>query len=205
MPAKDKRIDAYIAKAQPFARPILKHIRELVHKACPEVEETWKWSFPNFDSHGAPLCSMAAFKEHCAFAFWKASLLKDPNKILSTKSRKSMGHLGRITCLKDLPSDKTMIAYLKEAAKLNEDGIKVARKPVSKEKKELVIPDYFIRVLSKNKKALKTFESFSYSHKREYVEWITEAKTDATRAGRIKTAIEWLAEGKPRMWKYVKK
>jgi uncharacterized protein YdeI (YjbR/CyaY-like superfamily) len=205
MSKKDKKIDDYIAKAQPFAQPILKHIRQLVHKACPDVEETWKWSFPNFDCHGGPLCSMAAFKQHCAFAFWKASLLKDANKILATKGRESMGHLGKIKGLKDLLSDKIMIVYLKEAAKLNEQGIKVVRKPVSKEKKEIVVPDYFLKAIAKNKKALKTFGAFSYSHKKEYVEWITEAKSDATRESRMKTAMEWLSEGKPRMWKYIKK
>lgn len=205
MGTKEKRIDAYIAEAQPFAQPILKHIRELVHKACPDVEEKWKWSFPNFDCHGGPLCSMAAFKQHCAFGFWKASLMKDPNKILATTGREAMGHFGRITNLRDLPSDKIMIAYIKEAAKLNKEGIKVVRKPASKEKKEIVVPDYFLKTISKNKKALKTFEAFSYSHKKEYVEWITEAKSDATRESRMKTAVEWLAEGKPRMWKYVKK
>ncbi len=205
MPIKDKRIDEYIAKAQPFAQPILKHLRELVHKACPDTEEKWKWSFPNFDSHGAPLCSMAAFKQHCAFAFWKATLLKDTHKILTKTEREAMGHFGRITSLKDLPPDKIMIAYIKEAAKLNEQGIKVARKPVSKEKKKIVVPDYFLKAMAKNKKALKTFEAFSYSHKKEYVDWITDAKSEATRKSRMKTAVEWLAEGKPRMWKYVKK
>src|SRR5579885_3428447 len=106
MPNIDKRVDTYIAKAQPFAQPILKHLRELVHKACPEVEETIKWGFPNFDYKGV-FCSMAGFKEHCAFNFWKQSLLKDPHKVFGVKE--SMGHLGRITCLKDLPSDKIMV------------------------------------------------------------------------------------------------
>ena len=205
MGTKDKRIDAYIAKAQPFAQPILKHIRELAHKGCPEVEETMKWSFPHFVYAGGTLCSMAAFKEHMAFGFWKASLMKDPHKILETEGREAMGHFGRITGMNDLPSDKIMIEYIKEAARLNKEGIKVVRKPVSKEKKELVVPDYFLKAISKNKKALKTFEAFSYSHKKEYVEWITEAKTEDTRNNRITTAVEWISEGKPRMWKYMKK
>jgi uncharacterized protein YdeI (YjbR/CyaY-like superfamily) len=140
-----------------------------------------------------------------AFGFWKASLMKDPHKILETQGREAMGHFGRITGLKDLPSDKIMIEYIKEAAKLNKEGIKVVRKPVKKEKKELVVPDYFLKTVSKNKKALKTFEGFSYSHKKEYVEWITEAKTEDTRNKRMATAVEWMAEGKQRMWKYVKK
>jgi len=204
MPTKDKRIDAYIAKAQPFAQPILKHLRELVHKACPEVEETMKWSFPHFDYKGEMMCSMAAFKQHCAFGFWKASLMKDKKLVENAKSESSMGHLGRITSLDGLPSDKKMIAYIKEAMKLNDERVKV-KKPVSKEKKALVAPDYFLAALKKSKKALAAFEGFSYSHKKEYVEWITEAKTEETREKRMMTAVEWMSEEKPRNWKYMKK
>ena len=200
----EKQIDQYISKSQAFAKPILKHLRELVHKACPEVEEKIKWSFPNFDYKG-PYCSMAAFKQHAVFSFWKASLMKDPKLIANAKSETAMGHLGRITSLKDLPSDRVMISYLKEAKKLNDDGVKLPKKPVSKTKKELKIPDYFNKSLKKNKKALKTFEDFTYSHKKEYVEWVTEAKTEETRNKRMATTVEWLSEGKPRNWKYMKK
>jgi len=203
MPKIDKRVDAYIAKARPFAQPVLKHLRELVHKACPEVEETIKWGFPNFDYKGV-FCSMAGFKEHCAFNFWKQSLLKDPHKIFGVKE--SMGHLGRIESLKDLPADKIMVEYLKEAVELNDKGVKRELKPkVAPNSKELVIPDYLTKALSKNKKANTTFSSFSYSHRKEYVEWITEAKTDETRGKRLKQAIEWMAEGKSRNWKYMNK
>ena len=200
----DKRIDAYIAKAQLFAQPILKHIRELVHKACPGAEETMKWSFPHFDYKGSMMCSMASFKQHMAFGFWKASIMKDPDKILETKDREAMGHLGRITNLKDLPADKVMIKYIKEAVRLNDEGINLKPKAKPKDKKELEVPDYFTKELKKNKKALKTFDDFRYSHKKEYVEWITQAKTEETRSKRMKTAIEWLAEGKARNWKYEK-
>jgi uncharacterized protein YdeI (YjbR/CyaY-like superfamily) len=202
MPKTDKRIDAYIAKSQDFAKPILNHIRELVHKAIPDVEETMKWSFPHFDYEGGTVCSMASFKQHCAFGFWKASLMKDPNKVLNTKE--AMGHLGKIQSLKNLPSDKIMLAYLKEAAQLNKEGIKIKKK-ASAYRKEFEIPDYFIKALKKNKDALKTFEDFSPSHKKEYVEWITEAKTEDTKNKRMATTIEWLTEGKIRNWKYVKK
>jgi uncharacterized protein YdeI (YjbR/CyaY-like superfamily) len=205
MGTKDKRIDAYIAKANPFARPILKHIRELVHKACPDVEETWKWSFPHFVYEGSTICSMAAFKAHCAFGFWKASLLKDPHKILAKGERDAMGHFGRLTSLADLPPDKIMIEYIKEAAKLNKEGVKIVKKPAVKEKKVLETPDYMLKALAKNKKASQTFEMFSPSHKKEYIEWLVEAKTDETRNKRLSTAIEWMSEGKPRMWKYIKK
>lgn len=199
MGKKDQRVDTYISKSQDFAKPILEHIRGLVHKACPDVEETIKWGMPSFEYKG-PYCMMAGFKHHCAFIFWKASLMKDPRLIANAKSEVSMGHLKKITSIKDLPSKKILLSYLKEAAKLNADGIKRAPKP--KVKKELVVPAYFTKVLKKNKKAFETFKSFSYSHKKDYVDWITEAKTDETRNKRIATTIVWLAKGRPRNWKY---
>ncbi len=202
MATKDKRIDAYIAKSADFAKPIITHLRELVHAACPDVTETIKWGMPSFDYKG-PMCGFAAFKQHCSFGFWKASLMKDPKLMENAKAESAMGHLGRITSLKELPSDKKLIAYIKEAMKLNEDGVKVERKP--KPKKELSVPKYLIDALRKNKKALTTFETFSPSAQREYVDWITEAKTEDTRNKRMEQAVEWMAEGKPRNWKYMKK
>jgi uncharacterized protein YdeI (YjbR/CyaY-like superfamily) len=197
-------IDNYISNAAVFAKPILNHLRYLIHKACPETEEKIKWGFPHFDYKGM-MCSMAAFKQHCAFTFWKASLMKDKKLMANAKSESAMGHLGRITSLKDLPSDKILISYIKEAKKLNDDGAKLPAKPVTKRKAELSVPDYFIKVLNKNIAALKTFENFSPSHKREYVNWITEAKTEETRNKRMSITIGWLSEGKPRNWKYMKK
>ncbi len=198
MGTNDPRVDAYIAKAAEFARPILEHLRALVHKACPDVQETMKWSFPHFDYKGI-VCSMASFKHHCAFGFWKASLMKDRHKILS--SDEAMGHLGKITSLNDLPSDRVMIAYIKEAAALNEAGVKVKRsKPAAK--KPVRVPADLAAALKKNSKALATFERFPPSHKREYIEWVTDAKKPETREKRIATTVAWLAEGKSRNWKY---
>ena len=202
MGKKDKRVDAYIEKAQTFAKPILIHLRELVHKACPEVEETIKWSFPNFDYKG-PFCSMAAFKEHCSFGFWKAAIMKDAEK-LKANQESAMGHLGKIKSFKDLPSDKVLTGYIKVAMRLNEEGIKLPALAKSTEKKELLIPDYFTKALSKNKTAHKIFEAFSPSHKKEYVEWITEAKTEETRNKRMQKALEQIIEGKGLNWKYQK-
>lgn len=205
MEQPDQRIDAYIEKAQPFAQPILKHLRKLIHQANPGVKETIKWGMPSFDYKG-PFCSMASFKQHVAFGFWKPSLLNDPHGYLQERSNQggeAMGNLGRITSLKDLPPDKVIIDFIKQAKKLNDDGIKLPPKPV-KEKTELVIPDYFTKALNKNKKALAVFENFSYSNKKEYLEWITEAKTEATQQKRLETAIEWISEGKIRNWKYLK-
>ena len=202
MGEKDKRVDAYIGKSAPFAQPILNHLRELVHKACPDVEETIKWSFAFFDYKG-PLCSMAAFKEHCAFGFWKAALLKDAEK-MKDNQQNAMGHAGKIKSLADLPADKVIIGWIKEAVKINDEGIKL---PLRKKTdlKELVIPEYFTKAISKNKKALVAFEKFSPSHKKEYVQWVTEAKAEETRNRRIDKAIEMIAEGKGRNWKYERK
>jgi uncharacterized protein YdeI (YjbR/CyaY-like superfamily) len=202
---KNKLIDVYIAKSADFAKPILNHLRELVHTACPEAEEKMKWSFPHFDYKGEMMCSMAAFKQHAVFGFWKAALMKDRQLLETAKSEVAMGHLGRLTSLKDLPADKKMIAYIKEAMELTDKGIKLPSKPTSTEKKEIIVPEYFEKVLAKNKKAAATFNAFSYSHKKEYVEWITEAKTENTRNKRMTQALEMMAEGKSRNWKYASK
>jgi uncharacterized protein YdeI (YjbR/CyaY-like superfamily) len=202
MGKKDKNIDAYIAKSAAFAQPVLIHLRELIHTCCPEVEEKMKWSFPHFDYKGM-MCSMAAFKQHCAFGFWKASIMSDPKKLFVEGAEAAMGHLGRIMGLKDLPPDKVLMAYIKEAVKLNEEGVKLPARVKVSSKTELSVPDYFTKALNKNKKALKVFEAFSYSQKKEYTDWLTEAKTEETRNKRLATAVEWIAEGKIRNWKYL--
>jgi uncharacterized protein YdeI (YjbR/CyaY-like superfamily) len=196
----DSRVDAYISGAADFAKPILQHLRELVHTACPEVEETMKWSRPSF-LHEGILCGMSAFKHHCAFGFWLYELVLEPAEN-GAPERDGMGQFGRITSLADMPSDKKLLAYIKKAVELNESG---AKRPASlrpAKRQELIIPDYFTAALRKNKKALAAFEAFSYSHKKEYVEWITEAKREETRQKRIATMLAWLAEGKSRHWKY---
>ncbi|MEO6404902.1 MAG: YdeI/OmpD-associated family protein [Ferruginibacter sp.] len=203
MSKKIKAIDDYISKSAVFAQLVLQHFRDLVHNACPDVEEKMKWSFPHFDYKNEMMCSMAAFKQHCAISFWKGSLMKDKKLMENAKAEQSMGHVGRITSLKDLPSDKVLTGYIKEAMKLNDEGIKVL-KPVSKEKKTIEVPDYFLKALSKNKKASQVFEAFAYSHKKEYMQWITEAKTQETRNKRMATAVEWISEGKGRNWRYQK-
>jgi uncharacterized protein YdeI (YjbR/CyaY-like superfamily) len=203
MPEKDPRVDVYIEKAQTFAKPVLKKLRTLIFEACPDARETIKWSFPNYEVHGAIFCSIAAFKEHCSFGFWKASLLSDPKKILHISDKNSMGHFDRITSLTDLPSDKILISYLREAAELNRSNIKISR-PKAAPKKELPIPDRLKTELKKNKKAQTHFDAFTPSQKREYIEWITEAKTEETAGKRLATTIAWVSEGKTRLWKYKK-
>ena len=194
---KDPRIDAYIARSLGFARPILTHIRRLVHAACPDVEETMKWNFPHFMRKGV-LCGMAAFKAHCTFGFWKGKLIF--GKRAATEA--AHGQFGRIASISDLPGDNILSSYIKKAVELNEAGIKIPVRARPKEKKEFVVPDYFLDALRKNKKALTAFENFSPSHKKEYVEWLTEAKREETRAQRLKTALAWIAAGKSRHWKY---
>ncbi len=201
MPETDPRVDKYIEKAAPFAQPILVKLRKLIFLACPESKETIKWSFPNYEIYGSVFCNMAAFKEHCSFGFWKASLLKDPDGILHLADRNSMGHFDKILSVKDLPADKIMIAYLKEAALLNKNNVKVP-KPKAVPKKELPVPKALAAELKKNKKAQNSFDAFSPSHRREYIEWINEAKTEETANKRIATTLQWLKEGKSRNWKY---
>ena len=199
MPRIDRRVDAYIAEAADFAKPILKHLRQLVHSGCPEVEETLKWRCPAFMYKGM-LCGMAAFKQHCTFGFWKQSLVESD---AFPKNKTAMGSFGRITSLDDLPSDRVMIDLIKQAAELNDKGLKVPKKPAGT-KKELIIPPELTKALNKNRTAKAAFQKFSYSHQKEYVEWITEAKTEPTRNKRLATTVEWLSQGKSRNWKYEK-
>lgn len=205
MGTKDPRVDAYIAKSADFAKPILTHLRQLIHANCPSVEETIKWSFPHFTYKGPAdrsprvLCSMASFKHHCAFGFWYAD-----NRTSNQQAAPAMGQYGRIASLADLPKDKELARQIKEAIKLHDGGVKPRVKASPAEKKVLEIPDYLAAALKKNKKALATFDQFSYSNKKDYVEWIVEAKTEETRKKRLETAVEWLSEGKTRHWKYKK-
>ena len=195
--ARDHRVDAYIAKAPPFAQPILEHLRDVVHEACPDVEEGIKWSMPFFSFNGSPMCQMAAFKQHCAFGFW---LHKE---VTGSDRRDGLGQFGKLTSLKDLPPKKTLIPLIRKAKALNEAGVKAAR-PKAAPKPAPTLPDDVAALLAMKKHAAarKTYEGFPPSAQRDYVEWITEAKTDATRQKRIASALEWLAEGKRRNWKY---
>ena len=196
MGARDPRVDAYIAKSADFAKPVLEHIRAVVHEACPEVEETMKWSVPHFDYKGM-MCGMAAFKQHCTFGFWKGSLVLGGDK----KDVDGMGQFGRLQKVSDLPSKKVLEGYVRKAMQLNEEGVRPERAARSK-KPELPVPDYMRAALRRNRKAQSAFDAFSPSHRREYIEWITEAKSEATRERRLETALEWMSEGKPRNWKY---
>lgn len=197
MGTRDKRVDAYIAKSAEFAQPILAQLREMVHEACPAVEETMKWRMPSFMYKGM-LCNMASFKQHCAFGFWKGRIIVRKGQA----TEEAMGQFGRITSVEALPPKKVLRDYVKKAMQLNEDGVKVNKPRVPRTPKELVVPAYFQAALKKNKKALAAFDGFSYSKKKDYVDWVTEAKTEKTRERRLETSVEWIAEGKSRNWKY---
>jgi uncharacterized protein YdeI (YjbR/CyaY-like superfamily) len=198
MGKKDPRVDAYIDKSPAFAKPILKHLRKIVHASCPEAEEKIKWQSPHFDYKG-PMCFMAAFKGHCAFGFWKGPLIFGSRK----EEMEAMGQFGRIRSIDDLPKEKTLIGYVRKAAQLNEAGVKSPTRSKAKKKEPIRVPPYLADALKKNMKARKGFANFSPSNQRDYVEWLTEAKREETRQQRLKTAVDWMSEGKPRNWKYI--
>ena len=194
--SRDSRIDAYIAKAQPFARPILEHVREHVHAVVPDVEETVKWSAPAFTLDGKILLIMAAFKAHMALNFWRGQELRG-----SEANGDAMGQFGKIASLGDLPPDAELDGLIREAADLAKSA-PAPRRAKHEPKPAPTMHPAFAAALDKAPKSKAALESFSPSAQRDYLEWIAEAKQDATREKRIATAIEWLGEGKKRHWKY---
>ena len=201
MGKKDPAVTAYVANAADFAKPILKHVRKVVHDTCPDVSEEIKWSFPNFLYKGM-FCSMASFKEHASFGFWKGALIAEKfNDVLETPEV-AMGQFGRITKLDDLPSDDVLVACIKEAMRLNDENIKSPARAKKLSDGKVVLPNELESALKTNKIAAKQFENLSPSHRREYAAWIADAKTDATREKRLATAIEWISEGKSQNWRY---
>ncbi len=201
MATPDPRVDAYIAKSAEFARPILRHLRAVVHQACPEVEETIKWGMPHFMHHGM-LAGMSAFKAHAAFGFWKGRLVAEAMGVKGTgKSEEAMWDFGRVTSIRDLPPKRELMRWVKAAMRLNEAGVKRTPK-VRTFRQPLPVPGDLARALKRSAKARATWAASSPSHRREYIEWITEAKRAATRERRLATTLAWLAEGKGRNWKY---
>ena len=192
----DPRFDAYIARQADFAKPILNHLREVVHAACPDCEETLKWSSPSFMYKGEILAGMAAFKQHATFGFWKGSLVVGKGEEMMS----GMGQFGRLTSVGDLPPRKQLEALVKKAMKLTDDGVKTVR---DKHKKaEFTVPQDLRAAIDAVPAAAATFAAFPPSAQREYVEWVSEAKRDETRTKRLNQTVEWLAEGKRRNWKY---
>jgi uncharacterized protein YdeI (YjbR/CyaY-like superfamily) len=194
---RDPRVDAYIEQAEPFARPILRHIRHVVHEAAPEIEEAIKWGFPNFVRQGI-VCHMASHKAHCSFGFWKAELLVPD----ADRREEAMGQFGRITSVDQLPPRDELIRLVREGVRLNETGVKAPAR--ARKRAALAEPEPFRRALDGSPEARAAFDAMPPSQRREYIEWVAEAKREDTRDRRIATALEWIAEGKPRNWKYVK-
>jgi len=192
----DPRIDAYIERQADFARPILTHLRETIHAACPDCEETLKWSMPSFVYRKKILAGFAAFKAHATFGFWSGSQVLEKD----SKQASAMGQFGRLTSLDDLPDRPTLIALTKKAMQLIDEGVKPIRDKT--EKAPFTVPQDLKAALDANAAARATFDAFPPSAQREYVEWVTEAKRDETRTKRLKQAVEWMAEGKRRHWKY---
>lgn len=199
MGKKDPRVDAYIAKSPDFAKPILSYLRDVIHQGCPDVVETIKWGTPTFDHHGI-MAGIGAFKQHCVLGFWKSPLLTLDGRPLSREMESGAGQFGKLTSVKDLPAKSKLLKLVKDAAGLNEAGVTVERKV--KPTPPLEVPAELTRALQKHAKARVAFAGFPPSHKREYAQWIAEAKTAETRQRRIATALEWISEGKSRNWKY---
>jgi uncharacterized protein YdeI (YjbR/CyaY-like superfamily) len=199
MGTRDKRIDAYIAGAADFARPILLHLRAVVHEGCPDAEETLKWRMPTFMYGGKILCGFAAFKAHCTFGFWQGALIVDGD---NKRTAEAMGQFGRLTSLKDLPSKRTLLRYVKAAVKLRDENIKAPKARMAR-KGAPVVPADLAAGFKKNAKARAAWADFSPSAKREYIDWITEAKRPETRAERLRTTVRWVGEGKQRNWRYM--
>ena len=201
MSSRDPRVDDYIADSAEFARPILEHLRTLVHANCRSVEETIKWGFPNFVHAHQILCHMAAFKQHVAFGFWKAALLEGIGPV--DAGRKAMGQFGRLRSMDDLPSERLLGGFVRQAMKLNEDGVKRPSASIHPADRALAMPAQLAAELAQNPKARANFERFPCGQQREYQTWIAQAKRSETRARRVAQAIEWIAEGKRRNWRYL--
>lgn len=199
MPTKNPEVDQYIAEAAEFAQPILKRLRSAFHQGCPQAAETIKWGIPNFEYHGI-VGSMAAFKQHVSVGFWRSKEMKDSENILERRAA-SMSNI-KFTELKEVPSVKVLASYVAQAAALNETA-KSSPKNKKKASKPLPpVPAALENALTRNKKAKSIFDNMSTTQKRDYIEWIAEAKREETVAKRVTTAIEWISEGKGRNWKY---
>ncbi|HTJ52512.1 MAG TPA: YdeI/OmpD-associated family protein [Cyclobacteriaceae bacterium] len=203
MSTLNKKVDTYIDNSADFAKELLEYLRNIIHKTCPDVEEDIKWGTPHYSYKGDHLCMMAGFKNHCSFSLYKAELMKDKAIQDSVKAGKKFGYMDKLKSVSELPKKNILISLIKEAMTLNEQGIK---KEVSKSAKSKVleVPDYFEKELKANTKAKEVFYSKSDSFRKEYIVWISDAKTDETRHKRMDEALEWIADGKGRFWKFKK-
>jgi len=199
----NKEVDAYIAKSADFAKVILDHLRNIIHETCPDVKEDIKWGTPHYSYKGDHLCMMGGFKSHCSFSLYKAEFMKDKAIQASVQSGKKFGYMDKIKSVSELPAKQILVSLIKESMTLNEQGIKKA-KTISDKPKILEVPDYLIASLNANPKAKENFYSKSDSFRKEYIVWISDAKTDETRQKRMNEALEWIEDGKSRFWKLKK-
>jgi uncharacterized protein YdeI (YjbR/CyaY-like superfamily) len=197
------KVDGYIAKLEDFAKPILEHLRQTILDTCPDAEEDIKWGTPHYAYKGDHLCMMGGFKNHCSFSLYKAEFMKDKEIADSVKAGKKFGYMDKVKSVSDLPSEKVLVSLIKEAMSINEQGIKKIM-PKSEKPKILETPEYLVESLNANKKAKAVWESKSDAFRKDYLVWIIDAKTDATRQKRIEQSLEWIADGKVRFWQYTK-
>lgn len=203
-PEPSSKVDSYIENAEPFAKPILTHLRALIHAACPLVVEEIKWGIPHFDYHGEMMCIVAAHRQHCSFTFWKAVLMDDARLKANGDLPAAKRFMGKLTRLADLPPGNELTAWIGEAMSLNERGVKLPPRRSETPKAAAAIPEAFAQQLSAHPEIKAIFDGKSASFQKEYNIWIGEAKTDATRDKRIEEALVWIAQGKGRFWKYAK-
>ncbi len=201
MAERFKHHDAYLAEAAPFAREILTYLRAMVHETCPEITETIKWGFPHFEYHGAVLCSMAGFKQHASFGFRLGKEIEQSLGRMVINDKTGMGNFGLLRSLNDLPHADVLRSYLLEGMRLIDKGVKATR-PKQEVDDQIFVPMYLAKAIAENEKVRSVFDSFSPGKRKEYIQWITEAKTEETRLKRLGQALEWIAEGKSRNWKY---
>ncbi len=195
----DPRVDAYIERAAPYARPILFHLRALLTATCPEGEETLKWGAPTFVYRGKILCNMAAFKAHATFGFWQNKLVTGED--ISADGGSAMGQFGRLTSVTDLPDDALLASMIRKAMALIDSGTRAARPP-KHPRPAIEMPEDLVAALAESPRARATFDSFPPGQQREYLTWIVDAKREETRRKRLATTVAQLAEGKRLHWKY---
>jgi uncharacterized protein YdeI (YjbR/CyaY-like superfamily) len=200
----NSKVDEYIAKSEEFSKPILEYLRQIIDETCPDATEDIKWGTPHYSYKGDHLCMIAGFKNHCSFSLYKAEFLKDKEIAESVKAGKKFGYMDKLKSVSELPSKEILVSLLKEVMTINENGIK-KEKTISDKPKVIETPDYLTEALNADKKAKEVWESKSDSYRKDYLVWIIDAKTDATRQKRIEQSLEWIAEGKGRFWQYAKK
>jgi hypothetical protein len=201
------QVTAYAAAMPAYAQPIFAHLRALIHTTCPDTDEAIKWSIPHFERDGDYLCIFAASPGHASFTFYKQQLMSDPRLRDNLNLPAIKRFMGRLTSLSDLPDDATLAAMLQEAADLNARGVRLPdRAPKTPPVIDMpsAVATAVATALAANPAAQAVWDAKSAAWRKDYLVWITAAKTDPTRDARIAEALDWIADGKARFWKYQK-